>query len=62
MARRKKQVINKELSDFKKRLGRFPTAPPVKVYKDKKQYNRCMKYKKRPADECQCASIRKANH
>ena len=45
MARRKKQVINKELSDFKKRLGRFPTAPPVKVYKDKKQYNRCVKHK-----------------
>ena len=45
MAKRK-QVINKKLSDSKKRLGRFPIAPPVEVHKDKKQYNRNVKHKK----------------
>jgi hypothetical protein len=44
--RRKKIVVDKEASDLKKRHGRFPTAPPTKWMKDKKNYSRKAKHKK----------------
>ena len=46
MSSKKKVILNKELSDHKKRHGRFPTAPATQFHKDKSKYSRRVKHNK----------------
>jgi len=46
MAKHKKMIVlDKEAHDMHKRHGRFPTARPTEVHKDKSKYNRRVKHK-----------------